>query len=119
MSLFPCSIHGARVKGSLGSVYVSALDGTNRYSRRMRVCSPCLADFLATVGSEWVPADPGGSDQPIPMCSSCSKPATSSGTAWAVFCTVYEPGADRIDYFGAVHAKCASEFVSGLNLESV
>lgn len=118
MSMFPCSEHGARVKGPLGALYVSALDGTNRYSRRMRLCGPCLASVLSGVGSEWISADTGTPGLDLPMCSACSKPVPSQDRAWAIFATAYPPGANRDDYFGAVHSSCASEFVAGLGLEA-
>lgn len=118
MSVFPCVIHGARIKGSLGAAYVSALHGTDRRSRRLRVCSPCLAEFLTTTGSEWVASDLDGTDLPVPLCSSCSKGVSRNEDAWAIFATVYPPGAERRDYFGSLHVACAEGFIDGLELKA-
>lgn len=118
MSIFPCVIHGARVKGSLGAVYVSALHGTDRRSRRLRVCGPCLAEFLTTTGSEWVSANLDGAAVHFPMCSACSKAASPTEDSWALFITVYPPGAERDDYFGCLHLACAPDFIDGLELKA-
>lgn len=118
MSMFPCSEHGARVKGPLGALYVSALHGTDRYSRRMRLCGPCLASVLSGVGGEWIPADSSDAGVDLPMCSACSKPVQASDDSWAVFATAYPPGSNRDDYFGQLHAACATGFVDGLGLKA-
>ena len=117
MSIYACSSHGARVKGPLGAVYVSALNGTDRFARRLRLCGPCISEFLTTTGSEWVQQDMDRASVVVPMCSACSKPSNKNSRDVAVFATVYSPGAERADFFGTLHSDCAASFIQGLSLE--
>ena len=116
--MFPCSNHGRRVKGPLGAVYVSAVRGTTRHSRRMRLCNQCLGEFLSTTGSSWIAADDELTGSDVPVCSACEKVEGGDSQGFAVFCTYYEPGQQRQDLFGYLHGSCADSFISGLGLET-
>lgn len=52
------------------------------------------------------------------MCSACSKAASPTEDSWALFITVYPPGAERDDYFGCLHLACAPDFIDGLELKA-
>lgn len=117
MSIYPCGVHGRRVNGPLGAIYLSLLRGGDRRSRRMRVCSPCLTELLAGDGSTWVRVDPDDTGTLAEVCSSCDKAVNSPTTKALFFGTVYPPGKNRDDYFAYFCWSCASSFDDAYQLE--
>jgi hypothetical protein len=118
MSMYPCSVHGSRIKGPLGAIYVSVLDHGSRYSRRMRMCGPCLGDFEAHAGSNWVAAEQSSEADVLPLCSACGVPTSETENAVPIFATLYRPGQEREDQFGCLHPSCSADYVLSLGLNA-
>ncbi len=117
MSIYPCDFHGQRVRGALGAAYVTAMDGTARYKRRLRLCSQDLAELLGRYGLYWeLVADEGESDLAA-LCASCGAVCSNSVAAWAVFATIFPKGEGRQDYYAPLHEEHAEQYIAELGLK--
>ena len=99
VSIYPCGIHGRRTSTRLGSAYITVARGTSKRSRKLRVCSPCLADIFATVGQNWVSLGDDDEVSVAEVCGACEAPLPVEEERYGCFVTTYERGDDRRDYF--------------------
>lgn len=102
MAQYPCDRHGARYSGPQRTAYPAIL-GTEALTRRekFRLCKPCFAELEEYLAEHFYDA---ADNTAITACLSCSGPDTSI----AVFCTLYDHKADRVDWYGRVCESCAA-----------
>jgi len=117
VSIYPCDFHGQRVPGSLSAAYVTAMDGTARYKRRLRLCSKDLSELFLTYGRHWNRVDDADETMPVPLCSACGALPSNGETAWSVFASAFPKGAPREDYFAVLHEACAEQYCTELGLK--
>lgn len=116
MSLFPCDRHGSRIRGSLCAAYVTVLHGTSRNSRKLRLCADCLNSFLDAHKDRWVEVSDNSEVAERVLCGACAEECDKPSSDLPLFVTVYARGAERVDYYGALHAVCAEPYESDLGL---
>lgn len=111
VSLFPCDVHGSRVRGPLEAAYLAVLDGGTRYSRRLRLCADCLSTILSDEDDAWKQVTDDADLRPSLVCSACGEGGDAPSAFSAIFATVYRRGADRVDYFAQECHDCAKATV--------
>lgn len=99
VSIFPCDVHGRRALARLGSAYVTLARGSAKRSRKLRVCTACLADFHKTHESDWSEVGLDDEVSLAEMCAACEKDLSDGQEKWTLFCTTYGKGDDRRDFF--------------------
>lgn len=119
MSIYPCDIHGQRVRGSLEAVYASLLRGQLRYSRRLRVCPNDLDELLSAHQREWLCLSDDDSIDLGPVCGACGQRFEEASDLQPLFITVYRRGQDREDYFARYCETCAADLANVLGLALV
>lgn len=118
VSMYPCSLHGKRVIGRLGSIYPSVVHLGARRSRKMRVCNPCLDHLFTQEGKYWIKADIEDDTDPVPLCGSCRGELGSLVEPYAFFITVYRRGQEREDWFSTYCEGCALNMIDSWSLTS-
>lgn len=116
VSIFPCDVHGRRIATRLGSAYVTVARGQDKRSRKLRLCSPCLADLLETYKGQW--ANLGDDDEVslAEVCGACEKALSRQEDRYHCFVTTYERGDDRQDYFSYYCREHAQPIIDSLGL---
>ena len=117
MSYYPCDFHGRRVPGSLSAAYITAMDGTARYQRRLRLCSKDLVELHARHGAHWVFVAPDGDEDLAPVCAACGAVPDERGVTWSVFATLFPKGEPRQDFFAGLHEHHAEQYITELGLK--
>lgn len=107
MSQYPCDVHGRRYFGAQETAYLALVRGTNRLSRRLRLCPTDMEHLLDLDGHGWVSTESDDAPSAEPVCSSCGRDTEAETPAWAFFATVYRRKSDRVDYFGEYCVDCA------------
>lgn len=115
MSMFKCDVHGSRVEGRLDAMYLTLLRGGIRYSRKMRICTPDLHDVVNSELMNLVPIDNDWDGVTDPKCNSCGA-QHRLGQLDAVFCTAYERGEDRQDFYAQLCHPCGDTLVDKYSL---
>lgn len=99
VSIFPCDVHGRRAPARLGSAYLTVARGTDKWSRKLRVCAPCLADILKTHEDEWTDLGVDDEVQVAEVCPTCQAVLTDPSERYGCFVTIYPRGDERQDFF--------------------
>jgi len=116
VSMFPCDVHHQRIRGPLDAIYLALLRGTDRVSRRLRVCPEDRSAILAEFNAEWVlSTDDDQVEFGFDNCHGCKSEVTPAAS-WAGFVTVYAKGSERADYFTLYCDRCASESIQRFGL---
>lgn len=119
MSIYPCSVHGSRIRGPLSGLYPAVLSGGDRFSRRMRVCGPCIEATFATLGDAWIRVDVSDEGELALVCAACSSKHDDPSFFDSFFCTVYKKGEEREDWFAYYCPTCAKGLIDTLDLKRV
>jgi len=105
VSIYPCDLHGARVRGSLDAAYITVLHGSSSHKRRLRVCSTDLSELLDSHSDTWTEAGDDVTEPGVLLCSTCKKECNEPASDLPVFVTVFARSAESAtEYFGVLHA---------------
>lgn len=101
MAAFPCDFCGDRYRGRQQTAYPALVSGTDRISRKMRLCPK---DFDRIVHLPWLSPADSNPVTPWGTCSMCG----ALGADWAVFVPYYEDGQARADLWASVCDRCSA-----------
>lgn len=105
MSVFPCSVCRQRKPGKLASAYWAwFLDDGSRSAWKLRYCPACAADSLQLLLAA-SPASDGSSN--VFACVSCG--ADASEDSDPIYCTLYLPGKEPMEYAVQLDTACAAK----------
>lgn len=117
MSIFPCDAHGRRVPGALQSYRVTLLSRSDRYTRRMRLCSEhflaAISDldkFVESIGDVDVPIEPV-------VCRPCGRKFVDGVHPFSAFAWAWPRKSDPIEFYGALCLDCGRQLIKDLDLE--
>jgi hypothetical protein len=117
VSIYPCDWHHRRIDGPLNAAYVSLLRGSERYSRRLRLCGLDLDYILGEVLVAASLVETDDLDDNEGLRATCGHPEVGASSTDALFASVYRKGSERADYYGRCCAACGDELVSNLRLD--
>jgi len=83
----------------------------------MRLCGPCLADILTTLGTHWTKVDIEDTTPLATVCGACQAELDGQEDRNAFFGTVFEHPRERVDYFARYCGDCASDLILELKLQ--
>jgi hypothetical protein len=116
VSIFPCDLHGSRIRGSLGGAYITLLRGTDRYKRVLRVCSLCATQLRSDYEDQWVDVSDDVGVLESGVCSACRSAEKPMSQLFPIFVTVFEKGNERADYFAEYCPSCSDAMCDKLGL---
>jgi len=111
MAMFPCDQHGGRYVGPQRTAYPALLSGTETRRQKRRLCGGCFHELDVFLGEHFQSAL---DETPIEACQGCG----ADDDSVAVFVTMYDHKAERVDWFGRVCETCSGNGV-GLALFGV
>ena len=106
VSVYPCEIHGSRIRGALEGIRITLLRGDDRYSRRLRVCPSDLTELLRTHSEEWIRVDDDGLATLDGLCTSCGTDENATRFSDQVFVYVWRRGQPQDEFYGALCYSC-------------
>ena len=106
MATFPCSRCAQRYAGPQQTAYATVAHSSLRYSERLRLCPPCLADVVQNPAWSLVDETPA-------LDADCGQHPGVYG-AFALFCTYYEAHQDRADLYGRLCGRCLRSFLDAV-----
>ncbi len=112
MSIFPCEVHGKRVKGALESYRITTLDGPDSLTRRARVCALHRLEAMEPVVENLVLAEDGEDEFSPTACAHCGVELDEFEDNPAVFVWSYPRGQEPLVYFGQLHRGCQPAYAS-------
>jgi hypothetical protein len=108
VSFYPCEIHGTRYRTALRSIRITLLEDRVRYTRRLRVCPPCLGQLLAAHADDWQKVTEDSALAGPAMCLSPDHEGQKVKPSGSAFVYVWPGGDERDEYFSeycAIHAE--------------
>lgn len=116
MSLYPCALHGTRVRGSLETAYPTLLRGGARYSRHLRLCPDHMDEVLGSERLGLAKVGDDDSDLSPVVCSACGQEGIERSALDPFFVTIYRRGEDQADYYATLCGACGDGAISYLGL---
>jgi hypothetical protein len=116
VSVYPCELHGGRIRGALEAIRVTLLVGQRRYTRRLRVCPADLTELLHTHEAEWEMVSDEGLG---PMASVCQSPECADAQRDPVssaFVYVWRRGSPQSEYYGQYCQRHADKLIADFGL---
>lgn len=116
VSVYPCDIHGGRIRGALEGIRVTLLVGSSRFTRRLRVCPADLEELLHTHEAEWEMVSDEGLG---PMATVCSAPECTNaerGSLSSAFVYVWRRGAPQSEFYGQYCRHHADKLIADFGL---
>jgi hypothetical protein len=108
VSLLPCSNCKKRVRGKLASVYMAWFSGSQRVSKKARLCMPCVSDYAEFVrGLKPLPADEDAVEWPD-TCSLCGSALAQDFDP--TYLTVYMPKSEPVQLIIAGCETCSIDY---------
>lgn len=108
MSLLPCSNCKKRVRGKLASVYMAWFSGSQRVSKKARLCMNCIDDYATYVRNlKPLPADEDTVEWPT-TCSLCGTTLTDDFDP--TYLTVYMPKSEPVQLIVAGCEPCSQDY---------
>lgn len=117
MSIYPCQVHGARIRGPLDAIYLTLLSSDGRYSRRLRVCPADHLELLAKYEREWSLATDEGPAGDNTMCCACGQTPERGSRVDVFFATSYRKGQDAAEYYAEYCPSCGVDLRDTLGLK--
>lgn len=108
VSVYPCELHGMRIRGALEGFRVTLLFRDRRASRKLRVCPGCLSQVLEEHVSDWCYVSDEGLSPGSGLCLTCGRAAGSGERLVPAFVYVWRRGTDQAEYYGEYCEECAS-----------
>lgn len=110
MALRPCAVKQHRYIGPAQWAYPAILFGSDRLQAKKPMCPEHFQQYVDLVDANLVPVrfeEQGEAELNATRdCAQCDQPI--EGEHAIAFCTVYERGQERRDYFGELHKHCIS-----------
>jgi hypothetical protein len=116
VSVYPCDIHGGRIRGALEGIRVTLLDGSSRFTRRLRVCPQDLTELLHTHEAEWEMVSDDGLGQMGAMCSAPECQDEKRDTLSSAFVYVWRRGMPQSEYYGQYCRRHADKLIADFGL---
>lgn len=116
VSVYPCDVHGARIRGPLEGIRVTLLSHSDRYSRRLRVCPPDLDQILSTHEREWEHIEDEGLAAHQQVCSACAREPQGPEDRFDCFVYVWRRSTPQSEYYGIYCSKCGGDLISTFGL---
>lgn len=116
VSVYPCDIHGGRIRGALEGIRVTLLVGSSRFTRRLRVCPADLSELLHVHEAEWEMVSDEGLG---PMAAVCSAPECTDEKRDALssaFVYVWRRGSPQSEYYGQYCRRHADKLIADFGL---
>lgn len=108
MSVYPCSVCRGRKPGKLAAAYWAWFNADqSRSAWKLRYCLACAPEHLKILLSPSLEAV-GSSD--VFACVSCG--ASSEGDSDPIYCTLYLPGREPMEYALQLDGACAAKLRS-------
>ena len=99
VSVYPCDIHGGRIRGALEGLRITLLAGESRFTRRMRVCPIDLTELLHTHEDEWEMVSDEGLEPMAAVCSAPNCQGDPSTPLAPAFVYVWRRGQSQAEYY--------------------
>jgi hypothetical protein len=116
VSIYPCDIHGQRIRGALESFRLTLLRDNSRFSRRLRVCPNDLDSVLGSHDNEWeYVSDEGLQSQQGMFCARCAETPREARLVSA-FVYVWRRSAPLAEYYGQYCDNCAQQLIDEFKL---
>lgn len=115
-SVYPCDIHGGRIRGSLEGVRVTLLRGGARFTRRMRVCPVDRETLFALHGKDWQAVPDEGLLPGPEVCSACDSAQEPRRGLVLAFIYLWPRNEPQGDFFGQYCDSCADRLIAELGL---
>lgn len=116
VSIYPCELHGQRIRGSLEGIRLTLLSRQSRFTRKLRVCPVDMDEVLGRHAEEWeLVSDEGLSSESSMHCSRCHDEPDGSRLVSA-FVYVWRRGKAQDEYYGQYCDGCAAELINTYGL---
>ena len=116
MSIYPCEVHKRRVPGSLESVRLTVLRGSDRHTRRMRLCAEHLNELESELDWRWESISNIDDGEADPVCRSCRKLNRTNIGDGALFGWLYRRGLDPKEVYGSICEACSIAVINAYSL---
>lgn len=116
MAIFPCDLDHRPYPGPQATIYPALVNGASAKRRKLRCCPSHFRDLVECLELHAHSAQGDFTDSGITACLMCDEEVDSS--RWQFFATVYEPGAERRDFWAVVHDECIASAAEGWGLET-
>jgi len=116
VSFYPCDSHRERVNGALSGARVTVLHRDANYSRKLRLCEPCLSDLVGVLANQWQElrdGEPPPSDSRLQVCT---QEGCDRQSAAPIFGFVYPRGFEPRFFYGRLCGDHATARVRDLEL---
>lgn len=119
MAYEPCEACGAPFRGKSSLVYPSILQGSERLTRRVRLCPAHFRDYVDRMGRQLV-TNPFNQDGQLSLPSGCNWCGdVSDGLETdSIFLTAYGPSGARQDFAGRVCGQCTGRAAASMLLDA-
>lgn len=117
MSIFPCDVHERRVPGALESYRVTVMSGSDRYTRRVRLCHDHFMGALSDL-EQFMARISDDSDELVEdVCKSCGSKSIRTGSTVAAFGWAYPRNTEPITLYGTLCGSCGAALVAQQKLD--
>lgn len=116
VSVYPCDVHGARIRGALEGLRVTLLRKSTRYSRKLRVCPTDVDEILRTHTSEWVGVDDDGLGTLDQVCTACAREIGNAEERGDCFVYLWRRNRPLEEYYGIYCLNCGDRLVKAFGL---
>lgn len=108
VSVYPCDVHGMRIRGALEGIRITLLFPDYRTSRKLRVCPTDLDAMLESHVSDWLYVSDEGLQASTSLCLACEQEASPGSRLVPAFVYVWRRGQPVMEYFSEYCPACAT-----------
>lgn len=117
MSIYPCDIHGSRIRGPLDAFYLSVMLDDGWMNRRLRSCRLDLDSFVEEHDKSIPLIDFNSVPTHIEACENCHSDFVSIQDAVPVLLYVYRKGEEPEERYGSWCKRCARNLAVSMHLQ--
>lgn len=117
VSVYPCDVHGARIRGALEGLRVSLVLKSVSYSRRLRLCPTDLDELLKTHSQEWLELTDDGLVPEYTVCCSCEKPLGKFPNRGDAYVYVWRRRSPQQEFYAVYCIGCGDRLIRDFRLE--
>lgn len=116
MSIYPCDIHGSRIRGPLDAFYVSTMLPEGWFGRRLRSCRLDLESFVSDHESSLPVIGESDTVVTTPKCMQCGSEYLSQQDCRPILMFVYRKGEEPSEHYGNWCERCSRNLKLSMNL---
>lgn len=115
-SVYPCDVHGARIRGALEGLRVTLLRKPSRYSRKLRVCPADVDELLRTHSQEWIEIDDDGLATTDALCGACREPVPAGSNRGDAFVYLWRRNSPQREFYAVYCSSCCDRLIRDFGL---